>query len=86
MKIPYYQIDAFTNAVFSGNPAGVCPLDEWLDDAIMLNIAAENNLSETAYIVENNGSSRIRWFTPEIKYNNPVPFYLPSHLFQHFLI
>ena len=64
MKIPYYQIDAFTNSAFSGNPAGVCPLDDWLEDAVLLDIAAENNLSETAFIVESAGRREIRWFTP----------------------
>ena len=51
MKIPYYHIDAFTDHVFSGNPAGVCLLDEWLPDAILQKIATENNLPETAFLV-----------------------------------
>ncbi len=52
--IPIYRLDAFTlgaAAPFSGNPAAVCPLDAWLDDAVMQHIAAENNLSETAFLV-----------------------------------
>lgn len=64
MKI--FQVDAFTTQTFKGNPAAVVPLDEWLDDKTMQNIAIENNLSETAFFVEkDDGSYRIRWFTPE---------------------
>lgn len=60
-----FQVDAFTARVFSGNPAAVVPLDEWLDDAVMQQIAEENNLSETAFIVrEEESLFRIRWFTP----------------------
>ena len=51
MKLPLYQVDAFTGAVFAGNPAAVCPLERWLDERLMLSIAAENNLSETAFFV-----------------------------------
>ncbi len=64
MTLKLYQVDAFTNKVFSGNPAAVCPLKEWLDDGIMQNIASENNLSETAFFVEEDSNFRIRWFTP----------------------
>ena len=64
MKIPIYQVDAFSETAFSGNPAAVCPLDSWLDDTILQNIAAENNLSETAFLVSKNSSIEIRWFTP----------------------
>lgn len=61
-----YQVDAFTDEVFSGNPAAVIPLEEWLDADAMQNIAAENNLSETAYFVkEPDGTFTIRWFTPK---------------------
>lgn len=64
MKI--YQVDAFTDQVFSGNPAAVVPLEKWLDGAGMQRISAENNLSETAYFVkEPDGKYRIRWFTPQ---------------------
>jgi PhzF family phenazine biosynthesis protein len=64
MKI--YQAGAFTNTVFKGNPAAIVPLDKWLDKEIMQKIASENNLSETAFFVKNeDGSFRIRWFTPE---------------------
>lgn len=65
MQIPLYQIDAFTDRAFGGNPAAVCPLDAWLDDDIMQAIAAENNLSETAFFVANgNDNYGLRWFTP----------------------
>ncbi len=59
-----YQVDAFTNRVFGGNPAAVCPLDHWLPDALMLAIAAENNLAETAFFVQEGEGYRLRWFTP----------------------
>ncbi len=59
-----YIVDAFTDKVFSGNPAAVCVMKEWLPDALMQKIAAENNLSETAFIVKENGRYHIRWFMP----------------------
>lgn len=65
MKI--YQVDAFTNQVFKGNPAAVVPLEKWLDDALMKNIAAENNLSETAFFVQAGDVFQIRWFTPAVE-------------------
>ena len=68
MQIPIYQIDAFTDRLFAGNPAAVCPLDDWLPDAVMQAIALENNLSETAFLVpEAEGLYRLRWFTPAIE-------------------
>jgi len=67
MNIPIYQVDAFTLGPFSGNPAAVCPLDEWLDDATMQNIAAENNLAETAFFVVRSDGYGLRWFTPAIE-------------------
>jgi PhzF family phenazine biosynthesis protein len=66
-KIPIYQVDAFTDKLFSGNPAAVCILDEWLDEDLMQNIAGENNLAETAFIVKNNDQYDIRWFTPTVE-------------------
>ena len=65
MELRIYQIDAFTDSVFSGNPAAVVPLDYWLDEDILQSIANENNLSETAFFVPNNNEFDIRWFTPE---------------------
>jgi PhzF family phenazine biosynthesis protein len=65
--IPCYQIDAFTRRAFAGNPAAVCPLDAWLPDETMQAIAAENNLSETAFLVREGEDVRVRWFTPEVE-------------------
>lgn len=67
MTIPIYQVDAFTLGPFSGNPAAVCPLESWLDDATMQSIAAENNLAETAFIVASETGYDLRWFTPAIE-------------------
>jgi PhzF family phenazine biosynthesis protein len=67
MKIKIFQIDAFTDKVFGGNPAAVCPLDSWLPDTLMQKIAMENNLAETAFFVGNQSSFEIRWFTPEVE-------------------
>lgn len=67
MKQKLYQIDAFTDKVFSGNPAAVCPLEHWLSDDLMQKIAMENNLAETAFYVKQNDQYHIRWFTPTIE-------------------
>jgi predicted PhzF superfamily epimerase YddE/YHI9 len=64
MKIPIYQVDAFASEVFSGNPAAVCMLESWIDDKQLQSIAAENNLSETAFLVRNDDGFDLRWFTP----------------------
>jgi len=64
MKIPLFQVDAFTRKLFGGNPAAVCPMRVWPKTHVMQSIAAENNLSETAFIVGGQGKFRIRWFTP----------------------
>jgi PhzF family phenazine biosynthesis protein len=64
MKVNLFQVDAFTNHLFGGNPAAVCPLDKWLADSDMQNIALENNLSETAFFIKENHTYSIRWFTP----------------------
>ena len=64
MEITLYHIDAFASKLFEGNPAAVCPLDAWLPDEIMQSIAAENNLSETAFFVLKGNGYHIRWFTP----------------------
>lgn len=69
MKIKIYQIDAFADKLFAGNPAAVCPLDTWLPDDVLLNIAMENNLAETAYYVMEKDGYRIRWFTPTVEVN-----------------
>jgi PhzF family phenazine biosynthesis protein len=62
--LPLYQVDAFTGQRFRGNPAAVCPLQEWLSDALLQAIASENNLSETAFFVPHEGGFELRWFTP----------------------
>lgn len=67
IKYSIYQVDAFADKVFQGNPAAVCPLDEWIDDQIMQQIAMENNLAETAFYVKRNDVFEIRWFTPTIE-------------------
>jgi PhzF family phenazine biosynthesis protein len=67
MRLPMYQVDAFTDSLFGGNPAAVCPLDAWLPDAVMQAIAAENNLSETAFFVREGGDYALRWFTPSVE-------------------
>ena len=67
MNIPIYQVDAFTDKLFGGNPAAVCPLEDWLDPAIMQQIAAENNLSETAFFTKKEKLFELRWFTPKIE-------------------
>lgn len=64
MKLRQYQVDAFAARVFEGNPAAVCPLESWLDDALLQAIAAENNLSETAFFVATEHGFQLRWFTP----------------------
>lgn len=64
MKIPIYQLDAFSSRTFGGNPAAVCPLSAWLDESKMQAIAAENNLAETAFFVPAGDDYDIRWFTP----------------------
>lgn len=66
-KIRIFQVDAFAERLFSGNPAAVCLLEEWLNDEILQSIAAENNLAETAYLVPKEKGYQIRWFTPTIE-------------------
>ncbi|MFT3947863.1 MAG: PhzF family phenazine biosynthesis protein [Agriterribacter sp.] len=67
MKHKLYQIDAFTDTIFGGNPACVVPLDKWLPDEILLKIAKENAVAETAFFVEKGEKIHLRWFTPEIE-------------------
>lgn len=65
MKLTLYQVDAFTNTLFGGNPAAVIPLEKWIDESLMQKLALENNLSETAFFVPKSRSNfEIRWFTP----------------------
>lgn len=67
MELRLYQIDAFADRLFGGNPAAVCPLDAWLPDEVMQQIAAENNLAETAFYVRTDRGFHIRWFTPTVE-------------------
>ena len=67
MRVPIYQVDAFTNRRFAGNPAAVCPLESWLPDATLQVIAAENNLAETAFVVPQGEEYSLRWFTPKVE-------------------
>jgi PhzF family phenazine biosynthesis protein len=67
VQIPIYQVDAFASRVFTGNPAAVCPLESWLPDARLQEIAAENNLSETAFFVRDGEEYQLRWFTPAVE-------------------
>ena len=69
MKLSIFQVDAFASEAFAGNPAAVVALDEWLPDAMMSKIAAENNLSETAFFVKEGDRYHIRWFTPTVEVN-----------------
>src|ERR1700676_1428470 len=64
MSLQVFHVDAFTGKPFAGNPAAVCPLAEWLDDDLLRAVAAENNLSETAYFVPCGDGYELRWFTP----------------------
>lgn len=67
MTIDQYVINAFTKGKFTGNPAAVCPLTEWISDEKMQQIAMQNNLSETAFLVEKDSKFHIRWFTPKVE-------------------
>jgi predicted PhzF superfamily epimerase YddE/YHI9 len=67
MELPIYQVDAFTDRLFAGNPAAVCPLPRWLKDETMQSIAAENNLAETAFFLPEGEGYRLRWFTPAVE-------------------
>ena len=86
MRIKLYQVDAFTERVFGGNPAAVCILDEWLDDELMQNIAAENNLSETAFAFRLDNAYEIRWFTPnsEVDLCGHATLACAHVLFEHY--
>ncbi|HEX5104458.1 MAG TPA: PhzF family phenazine biosynthesis protein [Pirellulaceae bacterium] len=85
MLIPYYQVDAFASRVFGGNPAGVCLLADWLPDDVLEAIAAENNLAETAFVVQRAGRYDLRWCTPTMEVDLCGHATLaPAHvLFEH---
>jgi PhzF family phenazine biosynthesis protein len=88
MRTKLYQVDAFTNRIFGGNPAAVCILEQWLDDSLMQNIAAENNLSETAFAVQQQDGYGIRWFTPisEVDLCGHATLATAHVLFEHYAI
>ena len=67
MKLPIFQVDAFTDQIFGGNSAAVCPLEQWLADDVMQRIAMENAVAETAFFIPLDEGFEIRWFTPEIE-------------------
>lgn len=67
MKLPYFEVAAFSRRPFAGNPAGVCLLEEWLPDALLQSIATENNLAETAFLVPRGKTYELRWFTPTVE-------------------
>ena len=67
MRVPIFQVDAFTSRLFAGNPAAVMRLERYPDDAVLQSIAAENNLAETAFLVPDGGNYRLRWFTPALE-------------------
>ncbi len=69
MKIPIFQVDAFTNTLFKGNPAAVCSLPDWISDTDMQSIAEENNIAETAFVTKKDNNYHIRWFTPVTEVN-----------------
>src|SRR5262245_32050970 len=69
MKLTLYQVDAFTNKLFGGNPAAVIPLESWIADDLMQKLALENNLSETVFFVQTDDGYDIRWFTPTAEIN-----------------
>jgi PhzF family phenazine biosynthesis protein len=85
MNIRLFQVDAFANNTFEGNPAAVCPLDSWPADSVLQNIASENNLSETAFFVKEEDSYHLRWFTPafEIDLCGHATLASAHVLFQH---
>ena len=85
MKLTIYQVDAFAENVFEGNPAAVIPLNDWLPDEVMQNIALENNLSETAFFCPTENGYKIRWFTPlaEVDLCGHATLASSHVLFQH---
>ena len=67
MKLPIFQIDAFTNRLYGGNPAAVIVLERWLPDDVLQAVAAENNLAETAFVIAQEDPALLRWFTPTVE-------------------
>ena len=80
MKFKHYQVDSFTNEIFKGNPACVVQLDEWLEDEVLLKIAKENAVAETAFFISDVNGFKLRWFTPDIEID------LCGHTLKRFVI
>jgi PhzF family phenazine biosynthesis protein len=80
MKLTLYQIDAFTDKIFGGNPACVVPLKHWLADEILLKIAKENAVAETAFFIDQGDKIRLRWFTRTLKWICAAMPPLPLHM------
>lgn len=80
MDIKQYVVDAFTDKVFSGNPAAVCVMEQWIPDELIMNITRENNLSETAFAVKEKDIYKLRWFTREVKSIFAVTQRLPQRM------
>ncbi|MBI3374323.1 MAG: PhzF family phenazine biosynthesis protein [Betaproteobacteria bacterium] len=87
MRLPLFQIDAFTSQLFGGNPAAVVLLDEWLSDSVLAAIAAENNLAETAFVIRRDGVIPLRWFTPTVEMDlcGHATLAAADVLFRHYL-
>lgn len=85
MELQLYQVDAFTQTLFAGNPAAICPLTSWLPDDLMQNIAVENNLAETAFYIPQGENFELRWFTPatEVDLCGHATLATAHLLFQH---
>lgn len=85
MELSIYQVDAFAQQAFEGNPAAVVPLQEWLADDLLLKIAQENNLSETAYFIDQGDHFHLRWFTPakEVRLCGHATLASAHVLFEH---
>ena len=86
MEAPLFQVDAFADRLFAGNPAAVCPLARWPDEGVLQAIAAENNLSETAFLVGSGSEYQLRWFTPvaEVELCGHATLASAFVLFEHF--
>jgi PhzF family phenazine biosynthesis protein len=87
MKFPLFQIDAFTNHLFGGNPAAVVLLESWLPDNVLAAIAAENNLAETAFVIRGTDEILLRWFTPTVEVDlcGHATLAAAYVLFRHFM-
>ena len=86
-KVKIFQVDAFTSSLFAGNPAAVCPLNNWLDDKVLQCIAMENNLSETAFFIIRDNKFYLRWFTPKAEIDLAGhPTLATAHIISKFIL